>query len=210
MGFFAKLFGSKKQPEPVINEAYLELVATHDYSKPPEFPYYPNAYKDGTIVQEQGKCDCCGKEVDYILHEPLFYSLHDVDDLCPWCVASGAAAIKYNGQFCEIDSDCIDSVPAELQDNVNKRTPSFSGWQQERWLGHCGDMMEYIATAENSKGLKPYLTPEFKESLQNDAGFDNADFDSFLKEFENGGGSLLVYIFRCRHCGIYQAYQDCD
>ncbi len=206
MGFFAKLFGLEEQPKPVVDGAYLELVATHDYSKPPEFPYHPNAYKDGTIDHEKGICDCCGKEVDYIIPAPDIHPDAYIEALCPWCVASGAAAMRYNGITCELNPGCCADVPLELQENITLRTPPC--WPRERWLTHCKDIMAYITEAFNMDELTPYLTPELKESLLLDVGIDDSGFDAFLKDLNDD--KLSVYVFQCRHCGIYRACQAED
>jgi uncharacterized protein CbrC (UPF0167 family) len=34
---------------------------------------------------------------------------------------------------------CPTDVPREVLEQIARRTPGFSGWQQEHWLYHCGD-----------------------------------------------------------------------
>ncbi len=35
----------------------------------------------------------------------------------------------------------------DVIDEVSGRTPGFSGWQQERWLVHCGDACAFLGPA---------------------------------------------------------------
>lgn len=45
-------------------------------------------------------------------------------------------------------SDDEDSdLPDDAADTIATRTPGFSGWQQEVWLSHCGDGVEFLGRA---------------------------------------------------------------
>lgn len=35
--------------------------------------------------------------------------------------------------------DVPDGVPLHIVEEITRRTPGFTGWQQESWLYHCGD-----------------------------------------------------------------------
>lgn len=49
----------------------------------PFFKYHPNPLKTGTFETDKTViCDCCGKETD-IYYSGSFYSVEDVEYLCP-------------------------------------------------------------------------------------------------------------------------------
>lgn len=66
-------------------------------NKLPEFRYYKNPYigPDSPIIgiyKSDSICDCCKKENGYIFE-------HVKGIFCPWCIASGSAAKKFNFSF---------------------------------------------------------------------------------------------------------------
>lgn len=66
----------------------------------PFFKYHPDPFATGTFrrMDEPVFCPCCGHETSIIYAGP-FYSKDEVNYLCPHCIASGAAAEKYSGEF---------------------------------------------------------------------------------------------------------------
>jgi uncharacterized protein CbrC (UPF0167 family) len=67
----------------------------------PFFKYNADPIKLGVIKQELTICPSCGKKRDYVYNGP-FYSVEEVEGICPWCVADGSAATKFNGEFQDI------------------------------------------------------------------------------------------------------------
>ena len=108
-----------------------------------KFKYHPDPLKTGEFKNDQIMvCDCCGKQTDVYYTGP-FYSIDNVDYLCPECISSGEAAKKFDGSF--QDSESVDEVsdPAKLDELVH-RTPGYCGWQQEYWLAHCDDYCAFL------------------------------------------------------------------
>lgn len=67
--------------------------------------------------------------------------------LCPYCIADGSAAEKFDGEF--QDAAGCDKVDAPAKtEELTKRTPGCIGWQQEYRLAHCGD---YCAFGGNKR-----------------------------------------------------------
>ncbi|WP_251652187.1 CbrC family protein [Paenibacillus glycanilyticus] len=64
----------------------------------PKFKYNPEPIKLEVIRKEESVCPVCSKEREYIYIGP-FYSIEDVENICPWCIADGKAAEKYDGEF---------------------------------------------------------------------------------------------------------------
>ena len=96
MSFLQKLIHSKKEAPPTEEEILQQIIAGQDYSVLPEFPYYPRAYEDGTIhPAEHAVCACCGKEVPCLYGGHFHFLEHargqQFQEVCPWCIASGAA-----------------------------------------------------------------------------------------------------------------------
>lgn len=111
----------------------------------PTFRYHPDPLDTGAFDEskEGVVCDCCGKTT-HIFYTNPFFSIEDIAYLCPECIASGAAARKYNGSF-QDDLSLDDGVDnPEKLDELIHRTPGYSGWQQEYWRAHCGDYCAFL------------------------------------------------------------------
>ncbi len=111
----------------------------------PAFRYHPDPLDTGAFAQsEEGViCDCCGKTT-HIFYTNPFFSVEDIEYLCPECISNGEAARKYDGSF-QDDYSLDDGVddPAKLDELIH-RTPGYCGWQQEYWRTHCGDFCAYL------------------------------------------------------------------
>ncbi len=66
----------------------------------PAFRYHPDPLDTGAFKEsEEGVvCDCCGK-ITRLFYTAPFFSVEDIDYLCPECIADGKAARKYDGSF---------------------------------------------------------------------------------------------------------------
>lgn len=170
----------------------------------PTFKYNPNSLELGIIKKELTTCCVCKNEREYIYSGP-FYSIENVESICPWCIANGNAAKKFDGEF--QDSYSCDEVNDEekLKELIH-RTPGYRGWQQEYWLGHCNDFCAFIGYVE------------WKEiaHLENELQQDLVEFTEYyglsLQDFQYSlghQGSLQGYLFKCLHCGIHRLHVDC-
>ena len=170
----------------------------------PHFQYHPDPFQTKIFIKREqaAVCPCCGKET-YVTYEGPFYSIKNVENLCPNCIASGAAAEKYDGAF--QDPESVDEIDApEALDELVHRTPGYCGWQQEYWRAHCDDycaFLGYVGYRELKElGLleevleDPALDPWFRENIT------ELSLD----------GSLQGYLFQCLHCGKHLLHIDCD
>ena len=171
----------------------------------PTFKYHPNPL--ATKAFEESKeglvCDCCG-EVTHIYYQTPFYSIDDVECLCPTCIANGNAATKFNGSFqddlsIEEGVDDLDKI-----DELIHRTPGYCGWQQEYWRVHCGDFCAYLGYVGASE-LKALGS---MEEVLDDLIWDDEQ-KQMIKESVNGG-HLQCYLFKCLHCGKHLVWMDYD
>ena len=170
-----------------------------DISSLPKFKYHPNIYESDCVNFEQGVCECCGKTVE--VYVPIMYSKEDVNCICMECVASGAAAEKFDGSFIQ-DADSIDNE--EAQNELYCRTPGYVSWQGENWAACCNDYCAYLGTVGTPELEKLGIADDFFEE---DGSFDGYDL---ARECLTKDGSLCGYLFRCLHCGKYHLRVDAD
>lgn len=175
----------------------------------PLFRYHPDPIATGSIVASGVNCVCCGQARGYIYVGPVYATDEYREKLCPWCIADGSAK-KLGASFTD---ECgiggygnWDIVPEQVIDEVAYRTPSFCGWQQERWWTHCDDAGEFLGAA-GQKELE-ILGREAVTAIQQDTGLVGAEWERFLRALKKDG-SPTAYVFRCKHCGTYGGYRDC-
>jgi hypothetical protein len=173
----------------------------------PKFRYHPDPIGTGAIKKTDTPqvCQCCGKDTEYVYSNP-FYAVKRVECLCPWCIADGSAAKKFDGSF--QDDYSVDEINApEKLDELIHRTPGYCGWQQEYWLAHCGDYCAFIGYVGMAELEKMGLADKLEDIYRKDAAmFDIED----IRKCMMNGGSLQGYLFKCLVCGEYQLYADCD
>lgn len=192
-------------PRPLTDsEQALELEKLKSFDLP-FFKYHPNPLATGAFTQAQYAvvCDCCGCST-HIYYDGPFYAIDDINYLCPNCIASGAAAKKFDGAFqddCCLESEVLD---AEKVDELIHRTPGYSGWQQEYWRSHCGDFCAFIGYV----GAAELKALGVLDEVLDDPQWSEEEKD-LIKTSVNGG-SLQCYLFKCLHCGKHMVWMDCD
>ena len=181
----------------------------------PDFKYHPNPIETGAFkIDKAVICDCCGQMTDIYYTTP-FYCVDDIDALCPFCIASGKAAEKFDGKFQDYAS--IEGIPPnpnepntlenkEAVEEVTTRTPGYVGWQQEVWLSHCDDLCAFIGYVGWNE-IKDILN-DFAD-LESDIKDYNFSIDDLAKNLVNNG-HLQGYLFQCLHCKTYRLHMDCD
>ncbi len=165
----------------------------------PDFIYHPNVYKCGVVEFGKGVCDCCGKEVNAYIQS--MYTTEDVNCICMDCVASGAAADKFDGEFIQ-DADPVEDE--EIREKLFRKTPGYISWQGENWVACCNDYCEYLGTVG---------TKELEEmGIADDLFAEDGSFDGWTdaRKYLVKDGSLCGYLFRCLHCGKYHLRIDAD
>lgn len=174
----------------------------------PEFPYHPDPVATGSVVRSAGSCLSCGRARGFIYIGPVFAVEDLQDSLCPWCIADGSAARRFNASFTD-DHPLPEGVPAEVVETVTTRTPGFSGWQQEHWLYHCGDGCVFLgAVGWREVEGRPGAIEALRHEIA-DYGWSATKAEEYLRSL-SGDGSPTAYLFECRRCGIALAYSDFD
>lgn len=176
----------------------------------PAFPYHLDPVATGAIERLPGTCRCCGQARGWLLSTTP-YAVEDLREaLCPWCVADGSAAARFDASFNDLsDSEVPPEVPAEVVVEIEQRTPGFAAWQPEQWRFHCGDGAAFVAAVG-----WPELAdlPDAIASVRADIatwGWPENQIDAFLEALDVDG-SPTAYLFRCRRCGTHLAYADMD
>jgi uncharacterized protein CbrC (UPF0167 family) len=159
----------------------------------PVFRYHPDPLATGSVVPSEAPCDCCGQRRGFVYDGPV-YAVADPEALCPWCLADGSAAERYEAQFTETEG----RVPMEVRLEVDRRTPGFRGWQQERWLTHCGDAAAFLGRA-GAADVRRH--PDALADLV-------AEFGEEFCAALDADGQPTAYLFACLHCDRHLAYAD--
>ncbi len=167
------------------------------------FKYHPDPIKTGAFETDKTvKCDCCGKKTSVYYTNP-FYSVEEIEFLCPQCIESGAAADKFDGEFQDPMSVDRVSDPAKL-DELALRTPGYCGWQQEYWLAHCDDYCAFLGYYTWRQLEEMGIAKEIEETYRQDICM--LDFSDAKEYLQNNEG----YLFKCLHCGKHFIYFDFD
>ena len=171
----------------------------------PTFRYHPDPLDTGAFEEsEEGVvCDCCSKTT-HIYYTAPFFSVEDIEHLCPECIASGEVARKYSGSF-QDDYSVDDGVDdPEKLDELIHRTPGYSGWLQEYWRAHCGDYCAFLGYV----GARELRAHGVLEEVLDDPMWDEEQKE-MIQESVNGG-HLQCYLFQCLHCGKHLVWMDFD
>lgn len=172
--------------------------------KLPIFKYHSDPIQSGVFAPSSKCCPVCNKnnEIEYI---GPFYSTYEIDGICPWCIANGKAAEKYDLTF--IDEDEIEKVNDDfLTEELTKRTPGFFFPQEDAWPSHCDDYCvllggvgaKYIESKINL--LKADL-----ELIRNQLEITD---DVLKADLIRKNSPLWVGLFQCDNCKSYRLVAD--
>lgn len=169
--------------------------------KLPYFRYHPNPLETGAFEEcEAIACDCCGK-MTKVYYTGSFYSADDVDCLCPFCIANGSAAEKFDGTFSD-NAFFQDVDDSKKHDELFHRTPGFISWQGEKWLACCNDFCAYLGNVGTKELEEMGIAKEVFEDYAQNGHYSDIE-DVLVKN-----GDVCGYLFRCLHCEKYHLYVD--
>lgn len=164
----------------------------------PKFRYHPDPLSTGSVVPGSAVCDCCGEARGFEYASSLYTAHKPKPKICPWCIESGEAAKKFDGQFSDDYPLAEAGIPDDVIKEVCERTPGYNSWQQETWEAHCGDACEFHGDADPSE-LKG-LSGERLKAVADRFGAKPEQWSSFVGNYQKGGNPA-VYKFVCRQCG---------
>lgn len=169
----------------------------------PHFIYHPDPLSTGAFVEGEAKlCPSCGKESN-IYYNLMPYCIDNIKNLCPFCIANGLAAKKFDAEFVQ-DAEGQGELVPEKDQLLFCQTPGYSSWQGENWLSCCQDYCAYLGTV-GTKELK-----EMGIAEQVLADYEERGEYQDIEEYLVKDGSLCGYLFRCLHCQKYQIGVDAD
>jgi uncharacterized protein len=175
----------------------------------PSFTYHPDPLASGSVTPSDTTCRCCGQARGYVYTGPVYSEQDDLDDaLCPWCIADGQAARKFDAAFVDSEAFAAD-LPDKVMDEICLRTPGYSSWQQEVWPVCCDDATQFLRPTgiqeirRDHYQLEGLLMPHIVYELGISGGAANRLLDSLKRD-----QSPTAYIFQCRHCLEYKFHID--
>ncbi|QOF80833.1 CbrC family protein [Variovorax sp. 38R] len=178
----------------------------------PVFRYHADPFASGVMRAASDTCECCGQATGYI-YDGSFYAVGDASQFCPWCIADGSAAAKFDGEFNDADSVGMGEValPPAVVDEVSRRTPSFFSYQQEQWWAHCNDAGCFLGEIEHVDRalLASESARAFKQDMQAQEQLPTEAEWQWLLATPSRERHAAVYVFRCLHCGTLGGYSDC-
>ena len=169
----------------------------------PHFIYHPDPLATGAFVEGEAKvCPSCGKESN-VYYDLIPYCIDNIENLCPFCIANGVAAEKFDAEFVQ-DAEWSGQTNPEKDKLLFCQTPGYSSWQGENWLSCCQDYCAYLGTVGtrelNAIGIAEQVLADYEERGE------YQDIEEYLVK----DGSLCGYLFRCLHCQKYQIWVDAD
>lgn len=176
----------------------------------PVFRYHPDPVSTGSLKADADTpCLSCNRIRGYIYTGPAWTEKPFIldDHLCPWCIADGSAAKRFGATFCYTGT--LDDLPAAVREEIEARTPGFTAWQQETWLGCCGDAAAFLGVA-GAKELREKFSealPAVREVLREEYDLSGGELNGFLDSL-SAESDPSAYIFRCLHCRKYLSYVD--
>ncbi|MBY0597819.1 CbrC family protein [Bacillus bingmayongensis] len=172
----------------------------------PSFKYNKNPLGLLVIREADGMCPVCRRKTGYVYDGPFYttFDEEETENICPWCIANGFAAQKFDGEF-NYSGEHMDVQNKEYTDELFYRTPSYFSWQGEYWLSHCNDYCAII----DEVGWKEiaHLEHELNDDIEkiiNKKKITREDFKGMLYK----KGHFTGYLFQCVHCSKHRLYVD--
>jgi len=163
----------------------------------PTFRYHPDPLATGSVRPDDTECACCGQARGYVYAAAVHGPEALRGRLCPWCIASGAAASKYDCLFSDDRRLRRAKVPRPVVLEVTRKTPGFTAWQGAAWEVCCGDACEFHGDATRAQAAA--LAGDVLERHLRRWGWDRDYWSGYLGQYEPANGQSLLH-FICRHC----------
>ena len=171
----------------------------------PYFKYNPNAEKLGILALREATCPVC-QQFRSIIYDGPVASENDVADICPWCIADGSAAEKFDCEFAgSAGTEDVDDEEALRE--LLTRTPGFNTFQEVIWPAHCGAPCAYMNPVGNKevKRMREELIDDI-EHLADEFGIDEEE----LIDDITTDGAMQGHLFNCLHCGQHRLVIDME
>lgn len=166
----------------------------------PSFPYHPDPLSSGSIIPSTDSCNICGETRGYLYSGPIYSEGQTDPQICPWCLASGAAATQLDATF--FDSEALDaSIPETVAREITTRTPGFDTWQSGHWPSCCNDATAFLTATgihEIRRGNYHWEGLLMSHVVQN-LNISGGAAVRLVQSLHLTNGPT-AYGFECRHC----------
>ena len=167
----------------------------------PAFKYHADPVASGSVKASERKCKCCKQARGYIYCGPVYAEKDLEEAICPWCIADGSAAQKFEAEF--FDAEALDdAMSPQAVEEILQRTPGFATWQEGHWPACCGDGARFIMPAGIDE-LRKYdytLEGELMGHIVHGMGISGSAATRLLQSLHRDKGPT-VYLFQCAQCG---------
>jgi len=173
----------------------------------PVFEYFPDPLSNGCIVRKEAECVCCGQLREYMYVGPIYCSGDDdIAEVCPWCIASGEAALKCAASFNDVYA-VPKGVSQGLVEVIEGRTPGYETWQGNRWLFSETDALVFVGEVNGAQILAEQNSEKIKACLD---ALRARKFNWTADELGQIviGGQPSIYLFQDRQTKAFAAYAD--
>lgn len=185
--------GAPSSAEPALGG----VGALRDRSELPVFRYHPDPVATGAVLEDaDAECEVCEQVTGWVYSRWPYGEDPQPEVLCPWCIADGSAAERFDSEFL---ADVEGEVPEAVEQELRRRTPSFEGWQEERWLTHCGDAAAFLGRAGWA---------EIRDQPAVIAALEAEGWPAEDLPVLDADGDARAYLFRCLSCATVLAYTD--
>ena len=175
----------------------------------PSFRYHPDPVATGSVrADADAPCLNCSRVRGYVYTGSVWTDKPFIltDHLCPWCIADGSAARRFGATF--NDTGAVD-LPIGVREEIERRTPGYTAWQQEGWLACCGDGAAFFgpAGARELRERFPEAIAAIEGCLRDEYELSNAELRAVFETLDVRS-EPTAYVFRCLHCAAYLGYVD--
>jgi uncharacterized protein CbrC (UPF0167 family) len=174
----------------------------------PDFRYHPDPVGSGSVVASPASCVCCGTARGFIYVGPVYTEADISDALCPWCIADGSAAAKYDATF--VDAEALDDdVAVEMLRTITERTPGFAAWRSERWPSCCDEPAAFLTPvgATEIQSRFPRLEGALMSYIVYELGLSGGAANRMLQSLQRDHAPT-AFVFQCLHCDAMPVYID--
>jgi uncharacterized protein len=176
----------------------------------PRFRYHPEPLETGSVRQSAATCRACGTARGYIYTGPVWAEDDLSEAICPWCIADGSAARRFDAIFVAeelVGGGTWPRVSEQVLEELTRRTPGFIGWQDERWWTHCQDGGQFLGLAGHAELLNRW--PQAIADIRKESGYTDKEWGPYFRDL-GIDNHCTAYVFRCARCGVLGGYSDCS
>lgn len=192
--------------EPVLPDAKVSE------EKLPIFRYLISPASHPSLIEKIGRCICCNQNRRIFYNGPTYSTDFEIIEVCPWCIADGSAATKWDVTFNDgfVDNEGVPQFGIDecFHDEIEGRTLGFISAQGNHWMYGKSGPMQFVGEvnyqvllAENN----PRKVETVRETLSS-IGSDDITLESCVESGERC--SIYTYLFYDPEQDQYAAYWD--